>query len=60
MIEQDAITNELFNLNKEETRKLMDYVFDSKHDSLYVDLSLHKSGNYIFHKNFNRLEIDKK
>ena len=60
MNEQDAITNELFNLNKEETRKLMDYVFDSKHDFLYVDLSLHKSGNYIFHKNFNRLEIDKK
>ena len=60
MIEQDAITKEMFNMNKEEIKKLMEYVFDSKYDFLYTDLSLHKSGNYIFHKNFNRLEIDKK
>ena len=60
MVEQEAITKEMFNMNKDEIKKLMDYVFEDKHDFLYVDLSLHKSGNYIFHKNFNKLILDKK
>ncbi|MGA1047013.1 MAG: ATPase/DNA packaging protein, partial [Minisyncoccia bacterium] len=57
--EKETIIKEMFNFKKDESDKLMDYVFEDKHDFLYVDLSLHKSGNYIFHKNFNRLELKK-
>ena len=59
MVERDSIINELFNFNKEESNKLMEYVFDDKHDFLYVDLSLKNSGQYMFYKNFNLLEIKK-
>tara|TARA_R110000868_G_scaffold163412_1_gene395616 strand:+ start:883 stop:1632 length:750 start_codon:yes stop_codon:yes gene_type:complete len=57
IIEQDAITSELFNMNKNEIKTLLEYVFNDKHDFLFVDLSLQKSGKYIFYKNFNLLEL---
>ena len=59
MIERESIINELFNFNKEESNKLLEYVFSDKHSFLYVDLSLHNAGEYIFYKNFNRLELNK-
>ena len=59
MIERESTINEMFNFTKEESNKLMDYIFDNKHDFLYVDMSLHNSGQYIFYKNFNHLELNK-
>jgi ABC-type dipeptide/oligopeptide/nickel transport system ATPase component len=59
MGEKDAIIHELFDFNKEESNALMDYVFDDKHNFLYVDLSLRTSGQYQFYKNFNLLSINK-
>lgn len=59
MIERESIINEMFNFNKEQSNSLMEYVFDDKHDFLYVDLSLRNSGQYMFYKNFNLLEIKK-
>lgn len=59
MIERESIINEMFNFNKEQSNALMEYVFDDKHDFLYVDLSLRNSGQYMFYKNFNLLEIKK-
>ena len=59
MIERESIINEMFNFNKEQSNSLMEYVFDDKHDFLYVDLSLRNSGQYQFYKNFNLLEIKK-
>ena len=59
MIERESIINEMFNFNKEQSNSLMEYVFNDKHDFLYVDLSLRNSGQYQFYKNFNLLEIKK-
>ena len=56
-LEQESILNEMFNFSKEKNNQLMDYIFDGSHNFLYVDLSLKKSGGYIFYKNFNRLNI---
>tara|TARA_R110000868_G_scaffold167194_1_gene401478 strand:+ start:280 stop:1053 length:774 start_codon:yes stop_codon:yes gene_type:complete len=58
-IEQDSIISEMFKFSKEEVDDLFNYIYDAKHDFLYVDLSLQKSGQYIFYKNFNRLELTK-
>jgi GTPase SAR1 family protein len=59
MIERESIINEMFNFNKEQSNALMEYVFNDKHDFLFVDLSLRNSGQYQFYKNFNLLEIKK-
>ena len=58
MIEREAIASELFNFKKDELDKIMDYVFNDRHSFLYVDLSLKNDGNYIYHKNFNRLQLN--
>ena len=58
MIEREAIASELFNFKKEQLDQIMDYVFNDRHSFLYVDLSLKNDGNYIYHKNFNRLQLN--
>ena len=58
MIEREAITSELFNFKKDQMEAIMNYVFNDRHSFLYVDMSLKNDGNYIYHKNFNRLQLN--
>ena len=47
-----SIIRELLNLNKEDSLKIFNYVFDEPYNHLDIDLV-----NDIYYKNFNKLEI---
>ena len=48
--EWNSISNELFNLKKDDALKLYDYIFKENYAHLDVDLT-----NNIYYKNFNKL-----
>jgi hypothetical protein len=56
-IEKEAIFTELFPFNKKNVNDLIDYVYTSKHDFLFVDMSLKTSNKFEYFKNFNPLNI---
>ena len=56
-IEKEAIFTELFPFNKKHVNSLIEYVYTSKHDFLFVDMSLKNSNKYEYFKNFNLLNI---
>ena len=56
-IEKEAIFTELFPFNKKRANDLIDYVYTSKHDFLFVDMSLKTSNKFEYFKNFNPLNI---
>ena len=56
-IEKEAIFTELFPFNKKHANDLIEYVYTSKHDFLFVDMSLKSSNKFEYYKNFNPLNI---
>jgi len=56
--EEEAVVSEMFKFKSSDVKKIFDYVFQDKYDFLYIDMSLKKSAAYIFHRNFNRLELN--
>jgi Cdc6-like AAA superfamily ATPase len=56
-IEKEAIFTELFPFNKKYANDLISYVYNGKHDFLFVDMSLKNSNKFEYFKNFNPLNI---
>jgi len=50
--ELDSVFSELIPLSKEKTQEVSDYVYDSRHNFMFIDVETGK-----IHKNFNQLEI---
>ena len=57
--EVDVLRNEFMNMNIEDARNVLDYVFEKKFTFLMIDASLRHSGNFEFFKNFNKLNLIK-
>jgi ABC-type dipeptide/oligopeptide/nickel transport system ATPase component len=56
-VEKEAIFTELFPFNKKNANDIIEYVYTSKHDFLFVDMSLKASNKFEYYKNFNPLNI---
>ena len=56
-VEKEAIFTELFPFNKKNANDIIEYVYTSKHDFLFVDMSLKSSNKFEYYKNFNPLNI---
>ena len=56
-VEKEAIFTELFPFNKKHANDIIEYVYTSKHDFLFVDMSLKSSNKFEYYKNFNPLNI---
>ena len=50
--ELDSVFSELIPLSKEKTQEVSDYVYDSRHNFMFIDVETGK-----VHKNFKHLEI---
>ena len=50
--ELDSVFSELIPLSKEKTQEVSDYVYDGRHNFMFIDVETGK-----IHKNFNQLEI---
>jgi hypothetical protein len=55
--EIETIHHEFLNMNIEEVRELLEYVYKEKHTFLLIDMTLRNGGNIEFYKNFNKLNI---
>lgn len=53
--ELDAIYEELLPFNKKNLIQFINWVFDTKYNFLYIDMSLEKSSSPIYYKNFKRI-----
>ena len=53
--EIDCIFDEIILIPKKDFYDIMKYVFDKKHNFLYLDIN--QDHNKMFHKNFNQLEF---
>jgi energy-coupling factor transporter ATP-binding protein EcfA2 len=50
---------EYFNYSNESIQKILDYIYQSKHDFMIIDTSLRNpQGNYDIYRNFNKLDIN--
>ena len=54
--ETDAIMDEYMPMKRDECRDLFKFVFDKKHNFMFVDMSLSNSSAFEFFKNFNKIE----
>ena len=53
--ELDAIYEELLPFNKKQLIPFINWVFDTKYNFMYIDMSLEKSNQPIYHKNFKKI-----
>ena len=56
--EVDLIINEFMMMDVGSARQLMKMVYQDKHDFMLIDMSLRRSGNFEFFRNFNKLELE--
>lgn len=57
--EWETLRTEYWNMNLDDAREITDYVFSSRHDFMLIDTSLRETGDFLFYKNFNKLNIIK-
>jgi hypothetical protein len=56
-VEEEEKIFKLTKKPKKMREEFFDFVFREKHDFLIIDMSLRKSANYVFYRNFNRIEF---
>ena len=57
MREENNILDEYLPLNSKISRKLLNFIFDAKHNFMLIDMSLTHSSKFEVFKNFNLVEI---
>ena len=58
MQEQDAITNEILPISRNDKLGLFEFVFDGPHNHLMIDQTLKRSHKYRFFKNFHEIIME--
>ena len=56
--EKTFIKDTYFDMPHQKSERILDHIYQNKHDFALIDTSLRHNGRYQFYRNFNRLLID--